>query len=118
MDVFAVSLVILEIAHAMVAETRLPDRAAGVQTERESSLDELHGAFKRDFRRGCKQRVNMVRHDDKFVEKKFSLVAIVRESFGQKVSRRFLAKDRTSLRGYGCDEEDAVEIHPAMMIFA
>ena len=109
------SLVILEILHTMIAETRLPDRAASMQSKRESSFDELHGTFKGNLGRRGEQSVDVVRHDDKFVEKKFFLIAMMGERFDEQVGRPFAAKDWLSLRGDGGHEEDAAGIHFVMM---
>ena len=77
-------LVVIFIADAMIGEACLPNGRAGFQTVRKSSLDELHCPFKRNLRSGSQQGMDVVRHDHKFVEKKFLFVAIVRESFDQK----------------------------------
>jgi len=60
--------------------------------------------------------VNVIGHDDEFVEEKFLLIAIVRECIDQESSSRFAAEDRNALDGYGGDEEDAVGIHS--LVFA
>ena len=44
-------LVILKIVDSMIAETRLPNRPARFQAEREPAFDELHRALQEDFRR-------------------------------------------------------------------
>ena len=74
-------LKILPIAHTMIRETRLPDGRTRFQAIGKSSLDELHGPFQRNLRRRRQQRVHMIGHDDEFVKKKLSLIAIMRESF-------------------------------------
>jgi len=76
--------IIVEIPHPMIAETSLPDQTAA-EPKRKSSLDKLHGALKRNFRRGRQKHVDVVGHNDEFMQKKFSLVAIMRKRFDQKI---------------------------------
>jgi len=59
--------------------------------------------------------VHVIGHDDEFVEKEFSFVAIMRESFDQEVSGCLPAEDWTALGGDGGDEEDAVGVHFEMV---
>src|SRR5579864_6872236 len=109
------ALVVLRVADAMIRETRLPDGAALIQSVGESSLDELHRPFQGDFFRGREYYVDVVGHDDEFVEEKFLLIAIVREGFDQKSSSRFAAEDWNALEGDGGDKENAVGEHSVMV---
>jgi len=109
-------LVILPIPDAMIREARLPDGAAIFQAIRESSFDELHGMLQGDFFRRSEQRMDVVGHNDEFVEQEFSSVAVVREGVKQESSGCFPAKDWTALDGDGGDEEDAVGVHFAMVM--
>jgi len=108
-------LVICKIANAMIRETRLPYRRPRFKTVRESSFDELHGPLQSNLRRGREQRVDVIGHDDEFVQQKFSCIAIVRESFDQEAGRCLPPEDWTALRGDGGDEKDAVGVHSAIV---
>ena len=109
-------LIVIEIADAMICEACLPNGWARFQTIRKSSLNELHGAFQRDLWRGSQQRVDVVGHDYKFVEKKFLFVAIVCESFNQKSGRCVFSEDRKALSGNSRDEECAAAFHWVMVV--
>ena len=60
--------------------------------------------------------MDVVRHDHKFVEKKFLFVAIVRESFDQKGCGCVFLEDGESLSGDGRDEECAIGVHAAIVV--
>ncbi len=77
------ALEILQITDAVIRETRLPRWAFRLQAEGESSFDELHGALQRNLRRGHQERMDVIGHDHEFMEKKFLMGAIVRESVDQ-----------------------------------
>lgn len=104
-------LVILPISDAMIRETRLPDGAALLQAIRESSFDELHGPLDRNVLCGRQQCVEVIGHDDEFVEQEFACVAIVREGFDQEMRGCLASKDGKALDRDGGDEEDAVGFH-------
>ena len=102
--------------HAMIREARLPHGRPRFQPIRKSSLDELHDALEGNLRRGRQQRVDVIGHDDEFVEKEFSLIAIMRESFDQKTGCCLASEDWAALGGDGRNEEDAVGVHSAMVV--
>ena len=60
--------------------------------------------------------MNMIGHDDEFVEQESTCIAIVREGRDQEVGRGFPAEDGSSLGGDGGDEKDAVGVHFAMVV--
>ena len=62
----------LQIMHAMIREARLPHGRARFQPIRKSSFDELHGPLQGNLCCGRQQRVDVIGHDDEFVEKEFS----------------------------------------------
>jgi hypothetical protein len=64
---------------------------------------------------GVSSRVDVVRHNDEFVKKKFSLIAIVRQCVYQEPCGRVATEDPQTLDGDGGDEEDAVRVHLAMV---
>jgi len=109
-------LVILPITNPMIRKTSLPYRRTCLQPKRESSLDELHGALQRDFRRRGQQSMDMIGHDDEFVEKEFVFVSIMHERFHQEIGCCVPSEDGLTVSGDGGDEEDTVGIHPAMFV--
>ena len=109
-------LIIGKIADAMIAETGLPHAPPRLQPIRKSSFDELHGPLQRNLRRGRQLRVDVIGHDDEFVEKEFSLIAIMGESFDQEMGRCLASEDWAALGGDGRNEEDAVGVHSAMVV--
>ncbi len=66
------SLVILGISNAMIAETTLPDRVLKMQLfpnfMRCSALNKLHSPLERSIRSGRHQDVKMIRHEDECVQ--------------------------------------------------
>ncbi len=108
-------LIILPIAHAMIRETRLPHGRTRFQPIRKSPFDELHRPLQRNLRPRRQQRVHMIGHDDEFVEKEFSLVAIMRESFDQKPGHRVAPENRLAMSRNSSDKEDAVGVHSEML---
>src|SRR5208282_2642396 len=114
-DVLTMILIVLKIANEMIAETRLPNGPAFLHAKREPSLDELHGAFQGNLLCGREEQMDVIGHDDKFVQPIFLLVAIVSESFDQKVGGRLAPEDRLTVSGDGGDEEGAVGVHSEMV---
>jgi len=108
-------LIVLKIANAMIAETRLPDRPTRLQAEREPAFDVLYGALQRDFLCWREEQMDVVGHDDEFVQKIFSVIAIMLESFYQETRRCLATEDRLAVRGDGGDEEYAVGVHFTMV---
>ena len=102
--------------HAMIREARLPHGRPRFQPIRKSSFDALHGPFRGNLCRGRQQRVDVIGHADELVEKEFSLIAIMGESFDQKTGCCFAPKDRLAIRSYRCDKEDAVAVHFEMVV--
>ena len=84
-------LTILEISHAVIAETCLPDGPVRLQAEGESSFDELHGTLQRHLRRRRDQGMHMIGHDDEFMQKILPFIAIVSEGMDEKTGHRFRA---------------------------
>ena len=77
MDVVHVIRVVLRIFDAAFRVCALPDVEFGLETERESALDELQGFFNRDFWCGGDEQVDVIGHDDEGVE----LITILRTIF-------------------------------------
>ena len=109
-------LVILEISDAMIRETCLPYGAALLQAIRESSFDELHDTLERNFGSGREQQVNVIGHDDKFMQQKFPRVTIVRERVDQEFGRGLPAEDGEALNRDSGDEEDTFGVHLAIVM--
>src|SRR5437660_12830957 len=57
------------------------------------------------------QNVNVVRHNDKFMQQIFPLLAIVEHRVNQQLCPRVVTKNRSSLPGDGSDKERALAIH-------
>lgn len=108
------ALEILNIMNSMIGETLLP-HVAVFQAERKSSFDELDGAFEGDFFCRSEQQMEVVGHDHEFVKEVFSFIAIVRESVDQEIGGCDVAENGLAVRRDGCDEEDAIEVHGAMV---
>src|SRR5579862_7249894 len=115
-DVLAMVLVIPNVSNPMVCEACLPYGAVLFQTIRESSFNELHGALKGDLFRRCEQRVDVVRHNDEFVKKKFSRVAILCQRVDQESGSRFAAEYWQTLDCDRGDKEDPVEVHFVIVV--
>ena len=109
---------ILCIANSMVGEALLPHRNLGSLSEpiRVASLDKLNRAFERMIRGGRNQQVKMIGHDDKFVQKKFSLLTVVKENVQQEPCLEFVPEDGVALPCDGRDEKCSVRIHPRIVV--
>ncbi len=59
--------------------------------------------------------MNVIGHDHEFVHLEFLLIAVVREGVDQELRVCLPPKDRTALGSDCGDEEDAVDVHPAMV---
>ena len=118
MDVLAMMLIILKIADAVIAETWLPDRPLRLQAEREPALDELHGAFQGNFLCGREKQMDVIGHDDEFVQQIFPRIAIVSERIHQKIGGCFASENRLAVCGDGGSEEGAVGVHFEMVVRA
>ena len=101
-------LIVVKTTNAVIGKALLPHREAGFEAKRKSSLDELHGALQREVRGGRNQEMNVVKHDDEFVEKIFLGVAIMEEGFDEEIGGWRMTEERTTIRGDGRDEESAV----------
>ena len=79
MDVDAVLLEICDVSDAVIGEAALPNFQIAPEllfdSMRISAFDELHGAFDRNVD-GCKEKMDVLGHQDKGVKKKFLLAAI------------------------------------------
>ncbi len=73
---------ILCVPNSMVGKALLPYRylVSLSQPIRVASLDKLNCAFDREAWSRRDQQMKMIRHDDKFMQKKFSLLAVVKEN--------------------------------------
>ena len=109
-------LIIFQITHAMIRETRLPNRRPRFQPIRKSSLDELHGPLHRDFRRRRQQRVHVIGHDHEFMQKVFPFIAIVRQGIDQRTGDGVAPEIGLTMSRNSCDKEDAVGVHFEMVV--
>jgi len=106
-DVIAVGIQIACIFDAALCKAVLPDRHARFETERESTLDELHGLFEGDVLCRRDQDMNVIGHEDECVELVASFGAVVFEQVEEKVRVRVGLKEAAAIRGHGGDEEGA-----------
>ena len=87
---FRRNLALVEAAH--------PHIELAFQAEGEAALDELHRFFKRNIRSGRDQSVEMIRHDDERMQKKFPLTAIVEDGLLKQFRRGRDLKEAAALR--------------------
>lgn len=59
--------------------------------------------------------MNVIRHDDEFVEEEFSFVPVVRKSIDQESAGCLPTKDGLALGSNGRDEEGATGVHFAIV---
>src|SRR5947209_664032 len=79
LDIAAVMLIMLKVAHPVIDKTFLPNRSVRFQAIRKSPFHELHNPLQRKLWSRRKQRVHMIGHDDKLVQEESSLFAIMRQ---------------------------------------
>ena len=109
------TLIILQITHAMIRETRLPNRRPRFQPIRKSPFDELHDSLQRNLCRGRQQRVDMIGHDDEFVKKIFPVIAIVSQGIDQKPGDGVAPENGLAMSRNSSDKEDAVGVQGLSM---
>src|ERR1017187_1254149 len=99
----------LPILHARLGKAALPDlsqiAAFLLQTERESSLDELHGPFHCHAVADRQQYMQMVRHDDKVVDPEFPGRHIGAKHVDPQRGIPFRLQQGAALAGLGGGEE-------------
>lgn len=87
MNVIAMINEIPRVANAMIRETPLPDFSAPeLQTKRPriSAFNQLNSSLQRHILRGSQKQMHVLRHQNKSMQKKFSLPPITIESFQEK----------------------------------
>jgi len=111
------ALIILRIPDSVIGKTRLPDVYLFLLAKPvgKPSLDELNGTLQRNRRRRRQQSVNVVRHDDEFMQQIFSLLAIVKHRVNQQSRPRIVTKNGSSLPCDGSDKERAFGVHVWMV---
>src|ERR1700733_11585384 len=77
MDINRARVVSRSVGHALVKMTALPNLEMALQSKGKTALHQLNRLLQRDFRRRRDQRVDMVRHDHKSMQRKSPLFAIV-----------------------------------------
>src|SRR5215475_10923137 len=90
-------LVIHSAMDTMIVKARLPNGTGVDQflfgSERESTLNVLHGLFQGDCRRRSDEEMNVIWHDHEFVEQKAALFAILLHDVNQEPSHAVRLKD-------------------------
>jgi hypothetical protein len=89
----------------MLFEASFPYVEGAFELEGKSSLDELHGFFKRDVFSGRQEQVDVVGHDDVCVEFEAALLTIVLKSAQEKFGVAFGLEDAAAIGGDGGCEE-------------
>src|ERR1051326_2998053 len=89
-------IVIFRVMNPMIRKTRLPylELLDLPQAISKPTLDKLHRPFERDDRRRRKKHMNVIRHDNKFMQPIFPRVAIVKHRIDHQPRPRILAKNR------------------------
>jgi hypothetical protein len=92
--------VILCVANAVIHETCLPYFKSKMnfpfRAIVETALDELQCLFQRDFRCRCQQQMEVIGHDQKFMQQKPAPPTILRKNIHQKLSHAIGWKKRAS----------------------
>ena len=65
--------------NSLVRKASLPNRQPRMKPMRETSLDQLNSSFEGKLDRWSDERVKMIGHDDEFMQKIFTLGAIVQQ---------------------------------------
>src|SRR5205814_9389403 len=117
--VLRVVLIVLLVANAMVCEAFLPDQSSLCVRGHvlanpigESTLNQLHGTFKRDIRGGREEQMQMIGHDYKLMQRVFLLFPIMLQHVDHQFRRLSVAEQRCAPPGYGRDKEGSIEGHP------
>jgi hypothetical protein len=105
-DVFPKCREFLRAPHPAIAEASLPNlKVAGNRAcaTGEAAFDELNGALNGDTRRR-KEKVDVIRHDDEFVEQKFVLIPVIVESRKKQLRETVRLEESPALPRGGSDE--------------
>ncbi|SRR5258708_24137633 len=101
--------IVVRIPNAVIGESRLPNGEIQIEfffyTIRESALDELQCFFQGNVRSGGNEQMEVIGHNNKFVQEKSSLSAVVLENVYQQSRHAVGLEKATPLVGHGCDEE-------------
>jgi len=116
-DVILKLLVFERISDPPIQEARLPNFSlkfqAFVELKRESTLHELHCSFQSDS--GWRQdQVNVVRHDDKFMQSIFLLCSVIQQDFHEEARNLVNLKQASLLRNIGGNKVGGLGGHTAM----
>jgi hypothetical protein len=104
-DVMQVLGVVQVVLDAMLFEASFPYFEGAFEMEGKSSLDELHGLFKRDVFSGRQEQVDVVGHDDVRVEFETALLTIVLKNAEEKFGVAFGLEEAAAIGGDGGREE-------------
>src|SRR5439155_9234299 len=106
-NVPGVPFVVMLVANPMVCEALLPYGSSLCLTEpiRKPAFDQLQGAFKRNVRFGCEEKVQMIGHDHELVQNIPHLLAIMHQHVHHQFGLRLATEERCAVPGYACNEE-------------
>ena len=109
MDVIAMIIVVLFVSNAMIRKALLPDKIGIAEfplgSKRKATLDVLQSFFEGNIFRRREHQVEVIGHDDEFVEEKAALRAIVGKDVDQESGSLIGLEDGASSIGHGCEEE-------------
>src|SRR5438874_11541881 len=86
-NIFAMLRIVPLVPNAMICEAPFPYFHSGArlfhEAMGESALDELHGFLQRHKWSGSQEQMEMIRHEDEFIESECSALAISIERFNK-----------------------------------
>lgn len=106
MNVYAMTLVVLAIANAVIGKAFLPDQRLNskllLRAKGEAAFDVLQGLFQRRIRGGCDDEMKVVRHGDEFVQQETIFLAVVIKDVQKKPGHTVFSEEGiTQVRGGG-----------------
>jgi hypothetical protein len=108
--------IIVLVANSMIRETLLPNEPWSSSSEpiRKPTFDQWHGTFQGNLRRSCEQEMQMMGHDDKFVQRVFAVRdnAPLRPSSIQLVVN---SGTEVCVAMSRCNEKRSIKTHPTMI---
>jgi hypothetical protein len=115
-NVRSMPFVVMLVANPMVREALLPYESSLCLTEpeRKPAFDQLQRAFKRNFRSGREEKVQMIGHDYELMQDIPHLLAIMEQHVHHQFGRLSMAEQGCALPGHSCNEECSI-FHSGML---